>query len=595
MAEKRRLIWVLYPSYLLIILLSVLTVTWYASVSSRNFFLKQTETDLEVRARFFQSTMQDLPDSYNPEEIDRLCKQIGESTSTRITIILPSGKVIGDSESNPETMDNHGDRPEFLGAVKNKKGISTRHSLTLDKNFMYVGIPVYRNDQLEAVIRTSIPVDQIDDAINRIQRKIVLCGIIIAFFTAVVCLIISRRISRPIEELRKNAEGISKGEYRFNRPRSAIEEIGNLHNAMKAMVSDLQNRISTITRQRNEIEVILASMDEGIIAIDNRENIISLNRAAEEIFDTTNKDAQGRSVQEAIRNRSFHDFVADVISGKDPVEKEITVFPGEEKFINGHGTKLVDANGKQIGALIVLNDITRLKKLESIRRDFVANVSHEIKTPITAIKGFVETLKDGGVDSSEDRDRFLDIISKHVNRLEAIIDDLLKLSRIERDAETEEGINLKHDRIFSIIETAVQVCTPNAQSKNIRISFDCDRELTANVNAPLLEQAVVNLLDNAIKYSNDNSKISVNARRTEEGIFIEVADEGRGIEKEHLPRLFERFYRVDKARSRQQGGTGLGLAIVKHITQAHGGAISVESTPGKGSVFTIKLPKRPKK
>ncbi len=591
MTEKRKLIWVLYPSYLLIILLSITTVTLYASISTRNFFLKRTENDLEVRARLFQNRIQDLLDLPDSAAIDRLCKQIGKSTSTRITVILPSGKVIGDSESDPDHMDNHRDRPEFLGAVKNKEGISTRHSRTLDKNLMYVGIPAYNNGKLLAVIRTSIPVDVIDEAIGEIQTKIVLSGIIIAFFTAIVCLIISRKISRPIEELRKNAEGISKGEYRFNRPRSNIEEIDNLHNAMKDMVNDLENRISTITKQRNEIEVILTGMDEGIIAIDNRENIISINRAAEEIFDTSNKDAQGRSVQEAIRNRAFHDFVKDAITGDDPVEREITLFPGEEKFVNGHGNKLVDANGKQIGALIVLNDITRIKKLENIRRDFVANVSHEIKTPITAIKGFVETLRDGGVDSLDDRARFLNIISKHVNRLEAIIDDLLKLSRIERDAETEDGIVLRKDKIFSVIETAVQVCTPNAESKDIKISFKCDKELSAKVNAPLLEQAVVNLLDNAVKYSNNNSKVAVNAYGTENDAVIEVIDEGRGIEKEHLPRLFERFYRVDKARSRQQGGTGLGLAIVKHIIQAHRGSVGVESTPGKGSVFTIKLPK----
>lgn len=590
MAEKRRLIWVLYPSYLLIILLSVLTVTWYASAASRNFFLRQTETDLEVRARFFQNRIQNISGSMNPKSIDRLCKQIGEITATRITIILPSGEVIGDSESDPGSMDNHGDRPEFLGAVKNKKGVSTRYSLTLDKNFMYVGIPVYRNNTLQAVVRTSIPVDVIDTELNSIQRKIVLSGIIIAFFTAIVCLIISRRISHPIEELRRNAEGISKGEYRFNRPDSNIEEIGNLHNAMKVMVNDLEKRISTITSQRNEIEVILAGMDEGIIAIDNSEKIISINRSAENIFGTSNMDAQGRSVQEAIRNRAFHDFVAEVISGSDPVEREMTLFPGDEKYVHGHGTKLVDGDGNQIGALIVLNDITRLKKLENIRRDFVANVSHEIKTPITAIKGFVETLKDGGVDSEEDRERFLNIISNHVNRLEAIIDDLLKLSRIEKETETDEGIKLDNEKILKVVETAVQVCMPSADAKNIQINFECDDNLTARVNAPLLEQAVVNLLDNAIKYSDSNSRVSVNAYGDDNGISIEVKDEGRGIESEHLPRLFERFYRVDKARSRQQGGTGLGLAIVKHITQAHGGRVAVKSAYGKGSVFLIHIP-----
>ena len=588
MAEKRRLIWVLYPSYLLIILLSILTVTWYASASSRNFFFKQTENDLEVRARFFQTMIQDIPDPLNPLSIDHLCKQIGESTSTRITIILPTGVVIGDSEADPASMENHGDRLEFLGAIRNKKGISIRHSRTLDRKLMYVGIPVYDNGQLQAVIRTSIPVDMIDETIDQIQRKIIIFGIIIAFFTAIICLIISRRVSRPIEELRKNAEGISNGNFQFRRPKSSIEEISNLHDAMKEMVNDLENRISTITRQRNEIEVILASMDEGIIAIDNRENIISINRAAENIFDTSNREAQGRSVQEAIRNRTFHDFVEDVITGDEPVEKEITLFPGEEKFVNGHGTKLVDGDGRQIGALIVLNDITRLKKLENIRRDFVANVSHEIKTPITAIKGFVETLRDGDVTNEEERQRFLGIVTNHVNRLEAIINDLLKLSRIEKDAES-DGIDFDNGKIIDVLKTAIEICQPNAEAKDIKVELDCDEFIEAKINSSLLEQAVVNLLDNAIKYSDNGKHVLVNGLTNDNMVEIEVVDEGKGIEKEHLPRLFERFYRVDKARSRKLGGTGLGLAIVKHITQTHSGTISVESTPGKGSTFKLIL------
>jgi two-component system, OmpR family, phosphate regulon sensor histidine kinase PhoR len=590
MIKKRALIWVLYPSYLFIILLSILMVTWYASVSERKIYLKQIEADLETRAKFIQGMVKSPPGYDDPAYIDRMCKETGKSTTTRITVILPSGKVIGDSDHDPQDMDNHKDRVEFIGAIKDNKGVSTRYSLTLKKNLMYVGLPVYFNKQLQAVIRTSIPVDKIDEAIKRVQHKIIITGLIIAFLAAIVSLIISRKISKPIEELKKNAEGIAKGEFRFNQPRSGIYEIVNLHTAMKEMVKELEERISTITRQRNEIEVILSSMEEGILAVDKDERIISLNRAAEKIFEVKRTDAQGHTIQEAIRNRTFHDFISDVIKGSNPVEKEITLYPGEEKYINGHGTRLVDSSGKEIGALIVLNDVTRLKRLENIRRDFVANVSHEIKTPITAIKGFVETLKDVGVDSEEDRERFLTIISKHVNRLEAIIDDLLKLSRIERDGESEDGIRIDKENIYNILETAVQVCLPNAEAKNIKMDFICDRMLSAKVNASLLEQAVVNLLDNAVKYSDSGTKVSVKASMNDKTMSIEVSDQGRGIEKEHLPRLFERFYRVDKARSRQQGGTGLGLAIVKHITQAHGGSVSVESTPGKGSVFTIRIP-----
>jgi two-component system phosphate regulon sensor histidine kinase PhoR len=579
----------LYPSYLLIIIVSITAVTWFASYSSRKLFLKQVESDLEIRALLFKSQIRNYLDPVDKEYIDGLCKKEGELSSTRITVILTSGLVVGDSESNPGEMDNHADRPEFLGAIETGKGASKRYSLTLQKNFMYVGIPARIENQMMAVVRTSIPVDIIDQEINNIQRKNIYAGFIIALFAAIVCLIVSRRISRPIEELRVSAEGIARGDFRLKRPYSKIEEINNLYDSMKQMAEDLGRRIRTITQQRNEIETILSSMDEGVIAVDRGEKIISINNAAAEMFGMNKEDCQGRSVQETIRNSTFHDFVQKALSGQGPVEMEVELFPGEEKFVYAHGTVLKDPGGKRIGALIVLKDISRIKKLENIRRDFVANVSHEIKTPITAIKGFVETLRDGDVSSENDRERFLGIVTNHVNRLEAIINDLLKLSRIEKDTET-DGIEFSNEKVMDVLETAIQICRPGAMEKGITISLNCDEGLTARINSPLLEQAVMNLLDNAIKYSENNKKVNVSGFVKEEGLVIEVSDEGKGIEKEHLPRLFERFYRVDKARSRKLGGTGLGLAIVKHITQAHGGTVSVESTPGEGTVFTIKLP-----
>jgi len=243
-----------------------------------------------------------------------------------------------------------------------------------------------------------------------------------------------------------------------------------------------------------------------------------------------------------------------------------------------------------VGALFVLSDITRLRRLENVRKDFVANVSHEIKTPITAIKGFVELLRDDGKKDEQDVKRFLEIISKHVNRLEAIIDDLLNLSRIEKEAET-EGVQLMESEIKDVLDSAIQISKPLADSKGVEIGLSCDDGLTARINPPLLEQAVINLLDNAIKYSNDKRPVTIEAKYDEKELLIHIIDNGRGIEQEHLTRIFERFYRVDKARSRALGGTGLGLAIVKHIVLAHGGHVSVISTPGKGSTFTIHLPK----
>jgi two-component system phosphate regulon sensor histidine kinase PhoR len=281
--------------------------------------------------------------------------------------------------------------------------------------------------------------------------------------------------------------------------------------------------------------------------------------------------------------------VKNALTSQEPVEKDILLYTDVERIINAHGTLLRDADKHRVGALIVLNDITRLWRLENIRRDFVANVSHEIRTPITAVKGFVETLRDGSVKDPKDSKRFLGIIEKHVDRLEAIIEDLLSLSRIERGTEGEH-IMLQGGRIRDVLLTAIQVCEAKAAPKNIRVELSCNEELKANINPALLEQAVVNLIDNAIKFSDNGSSVLVKAIQMNGQIGISIRDQGCGIEKKHLPRLFERFYRVDKARSRQMGGTGLGLAIVKHITQAHGGQVSVESIPGEGSTFSIHIP-----
>jgi two-component system phosphate regulon sensor histidine kinase PhoR len=590
MTRKKRLLWHLFPSFLLITIISLVAVTWYASRSLKGFFLEQTASDLKVRARLFESQILKYLDPLEEKTIDLLCKDMGEGASTRFTVILPSGKVAGDSEEDPALMDTHVDRPEFIQALNNPFGISTRYSQTLEKNMMYVGIPVKVNNRILAVVRASIPVTAIDTLIRNIQNEIALGGLIIAVFAAILSLAISRRITRPIERIKRAAESIAHGNFKARSQIDQSDEIGSLADAINQMAAQLHERIDTVMRQRNEIEAMLSSMIEGVIAVDQEERIISMNQAAAAMFSCDITVAQGRSIQEVVRNTVLHEFVKNALTSQEPVEKDIVLYSDVERIINAHGTVLQDAKEHRVGALIVCNDVTRLWRLENIRRDFVANVSHEIRTPITAIKGFVETLRDGSVKDPKDSKRFLGIIEKHVNRLDAIIEDLLSLSRIERGAEGEH-ILLQSGRICDVLLTAVQVCEVKAAPKKISLELSCNEDLKANINHALLEQAVVNLIDNAIKFSHEGSTVLVKAGQMDGQISISVRDEGCGIEKEHLPRLFERFYRVDKARSRQMGGTGLGLAIVKHIAQAHGGQVSVESTPGKGTAFSIRIPR----
>ena len=347
---------------------------------------------------------------------------------------------------------------------------------------------------------------------------------------------------------------------------------------------------TSVTAQRNEQEAILSSMVEGVIAVDSGQTVLSLNRTAAKLLDMPDGFASGQPVAVVMRNTQLQEFVRKALASSETVEQDIVFLREEsEQVVHLIGTALRDFKQTPIGAVIVLNDVTRLKRLESMRRDFVANVSHELKTPITSIKGFVETLLNGAMDKPEDCKRFLEIVASQSDRLNAIIDDLLSLSQLEQDAETVD-IVIEESNLKPVLEMAIQACASKASEKTVRLNLNCPENVTARINPQLLEQAVINLVDNAIKYSLPSTQVSVDVSNDEEGITVAVTDEGRGIEKEHFDRLFERFYRVDRDRSREMGGTGLGLAIVKHIAQVHGGSVSVDSSVGKGSTFRIHLP-----
>jgi two-component system phosphate regulon sensor histidine kinase PhoR len=329
---------------------------------------------------------------------------------------------------------------------------------------------------------------------------------------------------------------------------------------------------------------------EVILACDSDERIITINEAAASLLGIDLSTAKGHTVQEAVRNADLQRFIGRISLGQGESEAEIILHGPEKKFLQLSGTVLRDSEGKKIGALVVLSDTTRLRHLENIRREFVANVSHELKTPITSIKGYVETLQEGAIDDKGNARKFLEIIFKQADLLHALVDDLLSLSQIEQEAEREE-VHLAEEPVRRIIEAAIAAYETRARERHIQVLLQCRGEIIVKANSRLLEQAVGNLLDNAIKYSEPRGTVKIEVTQNEGEVAIKVSDHGSGIAPEHLPRLFERFYRVDKGRSRELGGTGLGLAIVKHIIQAHGGDVTVESTPGKGSTFTIHLPR----
>ncbi len=494
--RKTRLFWQLFLSYLVITLASLLAVNLYGSGALRDLYRRRSAADLESRARLLEARVSELLASARPDEVDTLCKALGEPSSTRITVVLPSGQVVGDSEGTPAEMENHAGRREIADAMAGRIRPSVHASPTLKQEMMYVAIPLRSEGKTIGVLRTSIPVVEIDRALSAIWWKTALGGSVIALLAAGISLFLSRRISRPLEQLRQGAERFAAGDLSEMLPVGKSREVASLAETLNRMAAELDRRIRAAVSERNQREAILSS---------------------------------------------------------------------------------------------TVHDVTRLRGLENVRRDFVANVSHELKTPITSIKGFVETLLDGAMHDPADARRFLKIVAAQADRLNEIIEDLLTLSRLEGDTD-KTGISLQTGRVRDVLQAAAATCQLKAAEKNVAIELACDAELRIEINAALLEQAVVNLVDNAVKYSPEDHTVHIEATQTAAGTVIRVRDRGCGIGADHLPRLFERFYRVDKARSRKLGGTGLGLAIVKHIAQAHGGRVTVESVPGKGSVFSLHLP-----
>jgi len=589
--KARRLLWQLYPSYLLLILLLLLAVTWYVSVELRAFHYQQTKLDLRARTTLVEQQLASRIAHAQGGQLDSLIRRLGEKSGTRITIILPDGQVLADSREAPHLMDNHRTRPEIARALKGEEGVSIRFSNTLGQTLMYVAKPAVVDGRIIGCVRTAIPMTAVERTLSSIYPKIAGGGLLIAVLAAIGCLWLSRRLSQPLEQMEMGAQRFARGELALPLNVSGSKEMRRLGEAMNQMAKELAQRIEMVSDQRNEIEAVLASMSEGVLAVDNEERILRLNQAAKSLFAVSDNPPQGKQIQEVIRQADLQLFVRRALSSVERTEEELVFRGRQECYLHAVGSPLYSAARERIGVLVVLHDVTRLRRLESLRRDFVANVSHELKTPITAISGAVETLLDGGAEDADTAEKFLRITSKQADRLNALVEDLLDLSRIEQGG-AEGGWVLTREPIAPVLESARQACDALAKKADVEITSTCQEQLVARIHPPLLEQAVVNLLSNAIKYSNPGGRVVLEALSRDEMVIIKVQDYGCGIEEKHQARLFERFYRVDKARSRQLGGTGLGLAIVKHAVQAHRGEVTVVSQPGSGSTFTILLPNR---
>lgn len=600
--KPQKLIWQIYPFTVIVVLAVILAATWYGSRVFEDFFLSEAEVDLEARARLITPQVHDNLQAGNIEGLRRFAKETGRIAGTRITIIDRQGLVLADSSENPDVMENHGKRPEIVTAYKGGRGSTLRYSDTLGQKMLYVAIPLKRGEERESgqsdvVIRVSVPFTSLDATMHVFRVRVALGCVCIALGAALLTLFVSRTISGPLEEMTRIAERFARGDFtKRMTPRlraTSSREVAGLAMSMDQMAEMLDEKIKAIVTHRNQLETVFSSMVEAVIAIDREERVISINTAAADLLGIERDKAYGKVVQEIIRNSHLQEQIQKILETSEAMEDEIVLKdPGGDRFLQTNVVTLYDGKGKSVGVLIVMNDVTRLRRLERIRSDFVANVSHELRTPITSIRGYVETLLDGALDDQEDAIRFLEIVLRQSQRLNAIIDDLLALSRIEQES-TDGVVHMEEGPLCCVLETAVQTCQVNADRHQVQLLLTCPENVVATMNETLIEQAVVNLLVNAIKYSKAGDTVDVRAEVVPSSggdrVRISVKDRGCGISPEHLPRLFERFYRSDRARSRELGGTGLGLAIVKHIAGAHRGRVDVESQLGEGSTFSLTI------
>lgn len=545
---------------------------------------------LEVQARGLAMRLGTRTTDYDPEELGTLVRELDDATGSRFTVVLRDGEVLAESREEPVAMEDHSDRPELNAAWRTgQPARSIRYSYTRRTTMLYVAVPLLQDGEAFAAVRAARPYDEVLRPADRFLDRWQNFAVATLAVAAALAWWATGRLVRPVEALLVDASRFADGSLDHTFRVDGPKETADLADSLNRLTADLDLRLTRLQQQHHQLNAVLFSMEEGVLALDDQGVIINMNPAAGRMLELQPAVARGRSAHELVRKASLLEFLERAMGDPAPIVEDLNIVGANDLSLRAHSAPLVDADGKRIGLLVVMRDVTREQRLEGMQREFVANVSHELRTPITSIKGFAETLLDGALEDPETAQRFVETILQQTDRLSAVISDIISLSQIERDAD-EHRVELVPCPIAVLLHSAVDVCRSAASEKQIEIEVDAADDPTAMVSAGLLEQAVVNLLDNAIKYSEPGKNVRLEARQEERTVVIRVSDHGWGIEARHLPRLFDRFYRVDKGRSRSLGGTGLGLAIVKHIVLVHNGSVAVESQLGRGSTFSITLP-----
>ena len=572
----------LLGSAFVLIALTVAVLDFYLSRYTSGHEVQEVQQRLTAEARVLADEAANLP----LEGMQDWAKSASRRAQSRVTVIDPQGVVLADSDSDPKSMENHANRPEIQAAYQNRVGSAIRRSATLGRNLCYLAIPLQYQGRSGYVFRLALPLENLDEAIAAVRWRILRASLVAICAALVIAYFFSDSFTRRIARLRAFAEGLVKANFTEGPLPDAEDELGALARSLNLTASQLHDLVDRLSLESARREAILTSMVEGVLAVDPDLKITFYNASFARAVGARAQIPERSPLVDVVRDPVLRDLLARVVATGETLKQRLQLPAAEGRAFEVQAAPLRVAGGR--GAIAILHDITDLERLERVRKDFVANVSHELRTPLTAIRGYTETLLEGALEDQDNNRKFLEIIKTHAIRLNSIASDLLALSELESGKATAEQARIS---VRAALDAALRTVEAEARGRGVKLIRGQVEEVAVLGERVHLEQALLNLLNNAVKFNRPDGEVRVEVKRTnDDEVSVTIADNGIGIPSADLPRLFERFYRVDKARSREVGGTGLGLSIVKHIVERMHGRVTVESQLGKGSVFTILLP-----
>ncbi|MEE9607826.1 MAG: ATP-binding protein [Myxococcota bacterium] len=520
-------------------------------------------------------------------ELDAIADRAGAAARARVTLIGPDGTVVADSDVTPERLPgvvNHAGRPEVREALAGGVGRSARRSETVGRRLFYLAVPV--GGGAGGVVRLAVDLSDLEAAVAELRGELLAAGAVGLVAALALSYALAWFTTRPLRQMRRVAASIAGGELDHRMPRRSGDELGDISGAIDRMAEQLRQHVAEATGEKERLQAVLNAMVEGVLVVDAKGGILMANARLREFYGVPG-EVEGRTALEAIRDAELDEVLAEATRTDEAVSRAVSVARPVARTLRIQAVRFPSGRAPRMGTVAVFHDVTELARLEKVRRDFIANASHELRTPLAAIRGFTETLLQNGGLAPADRRSYLEIIDRHSRRLGHLVGDLLELSRIESG---EASLELAAVDAAALAQSLIGDSRPSYAEKGLEVSVDASGASVAWADPRAVEQILGNLLDNAVKYTQSGGRIAVKIEGEDGRVRIGVSDNGIGIPGSDLARIFERFYRVDKARSRELGGTGLGLSIVKHLVQRLGGEISVESELGKGSTFWFTLP-----